>query len=172
MGSQKRMTTPIGALPLFAHAEKQHRTVAPPPTRNPYSTAADVPPEADALRAALTACVGRANAMTATQLAAAAGLWPECTPADRGTKARQVMRTWYEHMARPGYVLIALSSGFYYTSDPEDLSRYDATMQSRIRNTAETLRRTRLQARTCIPTFTHHGRGRWSAEKEVMPDSR
>ena len=64
-------------------------------------------------------------------------------------------------MARPGYVLIASSLGFWYTDDPEELAHYDATQRSRIREIAITLKRTRLQARTSAG-LTHHGRGRWS----------
>lgn len=102
--------------------------------------------------------------MTAPAIAAAAGLWPDLSRTERGTRARQIIRTWYEHFARPGLVLVTSSIGFFYTDDPADMSGFDATTRSRIRETANTLRRTRLQARV-VAGMQHRGRGRWEREE-------
>lgn len=133
-----------------------------PPPQNPCSPPADSPPaELESVRLILSTCITRSKAKTAPAIAAAAGLWTECTPQDRGTKVRQLIRTWYELLAVDGHVLIATSAGFYYTADPEELAHYDQTMQSRIHETALTLRRTRLQARVAAG-MQHLGRGRWT----------
>lgn len=147
---------------LFTWAAQQRCNAAAPRRQNPCRVDAEPPPEALAIRDVLADRRGRERAITAPRIAAAAGLWPDHRDADRGTKARQIIRTWYEHMALDRYVLIASSAGFYYTDDPEEMAHYDATQRSRIREIAITLRRTRLQARTSA-NLIHHGRGRWTS---------
>jgi len=147
-------------LDLFDYATQAGCSVSAPPMQNPCTPPADPPPELAAIAAVLTRCVRRPCAMTAPAIAEAAGLWPQLQRAERGTRARQIIRTWYEHLARPGYVLVASSIGFFYTDDPEDMSAFDATTRSRACETFGTLRRTRLQARTS-GAMQYRGRGRW-----------
>lgn len=98
--------------------------------------------------------------MTAPSIAAAAGLWQDRSNQDRGTKVRDLITTWYEAMLRPGRVLVSGPSGYWHTADPDEISHYDRSLTSRIREIAIRNRRLRCAAKTA--GLIHHGRGRWS----------
>jgi hypothetical protein len=63
-------------------------------------------------------------------------------------------------MLVPGKVLVSNSAGFFQTQDPEDLTHYDRSLLSRIREIALRDHRVRMAARTA--GFVHHGHGHWS----------
>lgn len=149
---------PIGD--LFTWAEHQGRKPAAPAPQNPCTLPADPPPEAAAIRSVLAAHTTRSSPITAPAIAAQAGLWPDLRDVDRGTRVRDVIRDWYEHLLIPGHILVASGAGYWHTTDPDDLSHQDASLLSRIRGDAHRLRRIRVAAR--LAGFVHHGRGRWS----------
>lgn len=105
--------------------------------------------------------VGRGHTITAPSIADAAGLWPTLRPADRGTRVREIITTWYEAILIPGHVLVSDSSGYYHSSDPDDVAHYHCSLLSRIREIALRTRRVRLAAQTA--GLRYHGRGHWSA---------
>lgn len=150
----------VRGLDLFAWTEQTGRSVAAPTPQNPCKAPADPPPEALQIRDTLIPHVGRDHAITAPQIAQDAGLWPDLRDADRGTKVRELIATWYETMLQPGLVLVSTSSGFFHTSDPDDLTHYDRSLLSRIRKIALRDRRVRMAARTA--GFVHHGKGNWA----------
>jgi len=151
----------VSGLELFAWAVQSRREISAPHQQNPCTLSVDPPPEAMLIREVLVHHIGRDHAITATSIAIAACLWPDRRSQDRGTRARQIVRTWYEHFALPGYVLIALDAGFFYTADPADVAQYENTTLSRLHLTALTLRRTKLQALTSAH-MTRASRGHWS----------
>lgn len=150
----------ISDLPLFAAAQAPCKPAAPTP-QNPCSIPAEPPQEARAIRAALAHCTSPDRALTAPAIAEAADLWPDLSRADKGTRAREVITTWYEYMQIPGHVLIALSRGYWHTDDPEAVTHYHASLISRIRGIASRHRRVRLAAQTA--GLHYHGKGRWTA---------
>ena len=149
-----------GAPDLFSWAVQQRRTVRAPVPQNPCKLP-DPPPEAMAIRAALRGALSMADAMTAPRIAAAAGLWPELRPADRGTKAREIMTVWYEHIQEPGRVLIASTCGYWHSDDPAEITAYLRTLRSRARETFSRHRRARIQAQHA--GMRHLGRGQIAA---------
>lgn len=154
----------IAGLDLFVYAERQACTVAAPVPQNPCTLPADPPPEALRLRDALASHLSRDRAITAPALADAAGLWPDLRPADRGTRARELMTTWYEALQLSGRVLVSDSCGFWHSDDPAEISRYHRSLLSRIREIATRARRVRLAAQT-TGRFAYHGGGHWAREE-------
>lgn len=148
-------------LDLFTWSAGRGCNVSAPPPQNPCRAPADPPAEALQIRDIISDHIGRTQAITAPQIAMAAGLWMDLRDADRGTRVRELISTWYELMLVPGYVLVADSAGFFLTSDPEDLSHYDQSLLSRIREIALRDRRVRLAAKTA--GFIYHGHGHWAA---------
>jgi hypothetical protein len=153
-----RLTT--AGLDLFDHAEQAGRRVAAPPPQNPCTLPADPPPEAMRIRSVLATRIGRHQAITAPQIAQAAGLWPELRDADRGTKVREMVTAWLEYVTQPGMVPVADSSGYWLTDDPEDITHYCQTLRSRGRETFLRERRIRMLAR--MAGLTYHGHGHWA----------
>lgn len=146
-------------LDLFEHALQAGRTVVVPPPQNPCTSPAAPPPEALLIAAVLADRRGRDAAITAPRIAAAAGLWPDLRDADRGTKVRELIATWYETMLVDGYVLVATSDGYFLSDDPEDIAHYDHSLQGRLRDIGWRLHRVRLAARRA--GFVYHGHGDW-----------
>ena len=136
------------------------RTVNAPVPHNPCTLPTDPPPEALRIAQVLASHTGRDAAITAPEIARVAGLWPNLSDADRGTKVRALISVWYESMLQPRLVLVSNSDGFFHTADPADLSHYDRSLLSRIREIALRDRRVRMAARTA--GFVHHGHGQWS----------
>jgi hypothetical protein len=155
----RRITT--AGLDLFDHAEKAGRRIDAPAPQNPCTLPADPPPEALQIHDILYRCIARRYALTAPRIAEETGLWPHTTPADRGTKVRELIAVWYEAMLVPGMVLVSDSCGYWHTADPEEISHYDRSLLSRIREIARRDRRLRMAARTA--GLTYHGHGHWSA---------
>lgn len=141
---------------LFAWAVQSRRNVVAPAPQNPC-TLPDPPPEALAIREALRGALSMETAITAPRIAAAAGLWPDNRPADRGTKAREIMTVWYEHIQEPGRVLIAGTCGYWHSNDPVEVTAYLRTLRSRARETFSRLRRARIQAQFAGMQHIGHG---------------
>lgn len=154
----------LAGLDLFAYAEQRRCSVAAPRPQNPCTTHAEPPPEALRLRDVLSTHLSRARAITAPAIAEAAGLWPDLSPADRGTRAREIITTWYESLQLAGRVLVSDSCGFWHSDDPAEISRYHRSLLSRIREIGSRARRVRLAAQT-TGRFAYHGGGHWAREE-------
>lgn len=150
----------VRGLDLFAWTERAGRSVAATPPQNPCKLPADPPPEALRIRDVLSRHLGRDHAITAPRIAAEAGLWPTLLPADRGTKVRELISTWYATMLQPGLVLVADSAGFWLTNDPEDITHQCQSLRSRGKEIYRRERNIRMAALTA--GFTYHGQGNWS----------
>lgn len=152
---------------LFDWAEQHGCRADAPAPQLPCTVPADPTPEAIAIRRVLAQCIGKENRATAPTIAARAGLWPNLRPADRGTRAREVIRTWLEYMRLEGHMLIAGSEGYWHTSDPDEMTKYCSTLRSRALGNFSRLRRSRAIGRL-VPGVKYVGQGRFVRE-EVMP---
>lgn len=153
----------VAGLDLFAHALRQHRDPVAPPPQNPCTLPADPPPEALAVCDVLWQAICRRHAITAPAIAAAAGLWPDLRDADRGTRVRELITTWYEAMQMPGRVLVSGSCGYWHSDDAAEITHYHQSLISRICDIATRARRVRLVAQA-TGRYTYHGRGHWARE--------
>lgn len=153
-----RLTT--AGLDLFDFAERSGCELRAPLPQNPCTPLADPPPEAVRIRAVLTTATGRRQALTAPRIACAAGLWPDLPDGDRGTRVRAVIATWLVDMVVDGCVLVAGSSGYWLTDDPDEISHYCCSLHSRLHELAIRLRRGRLAAMKA--GFLYHGHGHFS----------
>lgn len=152
------MTQPA-TIDLFEYARQQRRNAGAPQPQNPCKVDAMPPPEAFRIRDVLADRRGRERAITAPDIAAAAGLWPNNSRAGKGTRAREIITIWYEHLQIPGHVLVAGGAGYYHTSDSDEAARYLATLRSRALNTLGRYRRVRIAAQAAgIPTGHPNGR--------------
>ena len=154
---------------LFEFAEQQGCRADAPVPQLPCHVPADPTPEATAIRQVLARCIGKANCVTAPNIAARAGLWPDLRPADRGTRAREVIRTWLEFMAIRGHVLIAGSQGYWHSNDPKEIEKYLRTLHSRAMTTLDRYKRTRIITQA-VPHFRHIGHGRFDVDLPELPE--
>lgn len=155
----------MAGLDLFAFAERSQHQVAAPLPQNPCRLPADPPPEALQIREVLATHVGRSAAITAPAIAAAAGLWPDRRPEDRGTMVRELVAAWYPAMLQTGLVLVAASEGYWLTSDPADVSNQCQSLRSRQREIGHRERNIRMAAKCA--GMIYHGHGHWA--REVTP---
>jgi hypothetical protein len=88
----------------------------------------------------------------------AAGLWPDLSPANRGTRVRKLLETFQDYWPFP---ICGDSDGYYVASTHDDLNHYCANLRSRALAILRRYRSTRLAGLRA--GFTHHGHGRWSS---------
>lgn len=148
----------IADLPLFAQA----RTAAAPPPQpacTPPAAALPPPPEFAAIWSILERHHGAAAAITAPAIAAAAGLWPHLSTADRGTRVREVLS---QHQDVWPWPVCGDSTGYYLAATPDELTHACATLRSRgvacLRRFASLRRAARRVG------FDYLGHGRWAPE--------
>lgn len=105
----------------------------------------------------LASHVGADLAITAPEIAAAAGLWPDMAPANRGTKVRKLLELHQDDWPWP---ICGDSRGYYFASTADDLTHYCASLRSRAICDLRRFATTRRHARRA--GFIYLGHGRWS----------
>jgi len=109
---------------------------------------------------------GAEHAITAPEIAAAAGLWLESRPANAGTRVRKLLEVGQEFWPWP---VCGDADGFYLAARPEELSHAYANYTSRAKCIFKRIRSMRICALK-TGRFVYHGKGRWSGPgREVMP---
>lgn len=144
---------------LFAWAEKQGCN----PVASDLQPDVGEPPDgftsdARAVFAVLTSRRGSAAAITAPDIADAAGLWPDLSDINRGTKVRKILEQTQDYWPFP---ICGDSSGYYVAATPDEMSHYSANLRSRA---LCCLRRHASHRRAGIRAgFQYHGKGIWSS---------
>jgi hypothetical protein len=129
----------------------------------PLQAACPIPPdgfsqEATTIFAVLADRRGAASAITAPDIARAAGLWPHLAPANRGNKVRKLLEQTQDFWPFP---ICGDTTGYYVAATPDELTHYSANLRSRA---ICCLRRFASARRAGIRAgFVYHGKGRWSA---------
>lgn len=142
---------------LFTWAEQQ-RALPVQPACTPPADPLQTPPEWPQIWAILEGHRGQAAAITAPQIAAAAGLWPHLSETNRGTKVRKILELAQDSWPAP---ICGDADGYYVAADPAELDHYCANLRSRalcIHRRFASFRRAGRRA-----GFQYHGHGRWSA---------
>lgn len=120
-----------------------------------------LPPDCWRLVQVLDTHVGQAAAITAWELAQAAGIHPDGT---RGSRERRVRQLIEQHLHRFPWPLCADATGYYRPETADEATHYHRNLYGRLRSIAL---RIATHRRLCLAAgFTHHGQGRYS-----RPDS-
>lgn len=132
---------------------------------DPLQTPPDLPAEFAAIWKILEQHRGAASAITAPQIAAAAGLWPDMSPANAGTKVRKILEQTQDWWPWP---VCGDSEGFYLAVTAEEMAHYSANLRGRF---GSIIKRFVSHRRAGVRVgFTYLGKGRWSGTpKGVMP---
>jgi len=149
---------------LFEHAREQGRDPFAPPPQNPCRTPAGaLPDEFHAIVSVLRSHIGNRNAITALDIATAAGLWPTCTPATRSRKVRNLIEL---HDNDLPFFLCGDSNGLYVAQNADDVNHYFRNLDSRIKGIAA--KRAARKRQALCDGYVSHGHGLWSNPEEVM----
>jgi len=161
---------------LFTWAE-QHPCQAPAaPVQQPrispsvpsVSSVPALPSEFSAIWAVLELHRGADFAITAPEIALTAGLWPEMSPANCGTKVRKILEITQDYWPWP---VCGDRDGFYLAATAEEMAHYSANLRSRAMGILRRFASHRRAGRRA--GFEYLGHGRWAANtKEVMPIAR
>lgn len=130
---------------------------SPPAPPDGYS------PEILAIFAVLERRRGAAAAITAPAIAGAAGLWPDLSPANRGTRVRKLLEQYQDFWPFP---ICGEADGYYLAQAPEELTHAYATLTSRGRCIFRRRRSLRLAALRA--GFSESAKGRFCG-KGVVP---
>jgi hypothetical protein len=152
---------------LFAWAEQRSCRPPAPPVQPICMASApqaptDLPDGYREIVAVLRHHRGAESAITAPQIAQTAGLWPDLSPVNRGTKVRKVLELTQDFWPFP---ICGDSDGYYVAATADELTHYCANLRSRalciLRRFASSRRAGRRAG------FTYHGRGRWSGDSHA-----
>jgi len=123
---------------------------------------ADVPPEFYRIWAVLESHFGQAAAITAPAIAEAAGLWPDVSPVNRGTRVRKVLELAQDVWPWP---VCGDNDGFYLAASADDLNHYIANLNSRLLCLVKRLSSVGSAARRV--GFVDLGHGRFADRQEA-----
>ena len=132
----------------------------------PLAATLPLPPEFVAIWDVLERHRGQATAITAPAIAATAGLWPDATPANRGTRVRKVLELSQDQWPWP---VCGDADGYYLAATAEELCHCCASLQSRALCIHRRFASVRNVARRC--GFTYLGHGRWADAGKEAPIS-
>jgi len=122
------------------------------------ATALDLPPAFRAIVGVLENRIGQARAITALEIAAAAGIHPDGTDGSRARRVRQLLEVHFEDLPWP---LCADATGYYRPADADELTHYDHNLYGRLISIA--LRISTLRKLAKRAGWTYAGRGTWSS---------
>ena len=142
---------------LFAWAEQHDCTAVAPPAQNPCTRPADELPH-DFLHIVkiLEHHVGSRSAITAADLAKAAGVRPDGSRESRRSHVRHLLRVHFLDLPWP---ICADTAGFYRPATADELSHYHANLLSRLREIALRIKALKTVSKTA--GWQHIGRCRW-----------
>ena len=150
---------------LFDWALENDRKPAAPPPQNPCRRPADeLPEEFHAIIRILAERHGQKRAITALQIARAAGIHPNGTDGSRARRIRQTLEVHYSDLPWP---ICADAQGFYRPENAEDLSHYHANLYGRARSILLRIHNLKLVAKTA--GYDYVGRARWEARQAPQP---
>jgi len=128
-----------------------------PPCTPPAAPMPALPPEGRRLFAVLESHKGAAAAITAPALAEAAGLWPDMTPANRGTRVREMLSLHQDDWPWP---IVGDVDGYYRPATAAEITHCCANYRSRALLILRRLRTVRRKAMAA--GFVHCGHDRFA----------
>jgi hypothetical protein len=152
---------PVSDMDLFDWAHERDRSspsTAMSPTVPCKLPAEVLPDDFRTVASVLRRRVGADMAITAEDIASAAGLFAGLSRESRRCKVRSVIR---RHMLDFDFPVCGDSNGYYIAETPDELAHYHASMHSRIREIAIRMRSVIRQGKAA--GFTYHGKGRWTS---------
>jgi len=100
---------------------------------------------------------GAASAITAPEIAAAAALYTDSSPANRGTRIRKLLEQYQDAWPWP---ICGDANGYYRAATAAELSHYCANLRSRAMCDLRRFATVRRHGRRA--GFTYLGKGRWA----------
>lgn len=150
---------------LFTWSEK-HAGAAIAAPLQPRCTvpAAGLPSAFRAIVRVLEKRIGQELSITALQIAAAAGLYPDGTDGSRARRIRQLLEVHFDDLPWP---LCADATGYYRPIDADELTHYDHNLYGRLHSIA--LRISTLRKLAKRAGWTYAGHGRWISDTPLPP---